>query len=262
NCACAVVVSTATGRQIPIQFSSSDTVRNLKEQLQETMGKPASMMRLIHGFELLQDDWVVLEHGVAEGAGLTLVLVALPCGTFELQPGSRPAGMNTSASVLAVFQSDASVALTVDETEITSDYEDADYDPYEFGAAFHQRYLGCAQRGEADQLTISVLEFSQKGRRRGRPADLDFPQGLTGAVGETDEEVKLEIYFSAGGCNEGVAGLKWITLHRTSIEPLSTGAHAPVRHRKFGEDADFEDRRQQTEERLPEAKAKSSGTTT
>eukprot|EP00401_Gymnodinium_catenatum_P043192 CAMPEP_0117459180 /NCGR_PEP_ID=MMETSP0784-20121206/1334_1 /TAXON_ID=39447 /ORGANISM="" /LENGTH=226 /DNA_ID=CAMNT_0005252763 /DNA_START=116 /DNA_END=793 /DNA_ORIENTATION=- len=216
-----VVVCTAAGNKVDMQTSPGDTVLKLKENLQDSIGEPASNMRLIHGAEILQDDWILSEHDVADGAALTLVLFALPFGTFELEPGSTPAGTNTFASALATFQSNAAVVITVDETEITSDFEDDDYDPYVNHAAFYNQYSGFAERGEANTFTIAISDVSTRindsdsGLRVSRE-----PHEFVGEICENDGEVRLEIPFKAGGCNDGVAGLRWITLRKA---PASEG---------------------------------------
>lgn len=217
-----VVVSMANGEQFDIQLSAGDTSWMVKKQLADKISKGPGRMRLIHGTTILHDDLVLAEEGVGGGTMLTLALVALPLGKFALRQGEAPAGSNTTAGVSAEFRDDGVVDINVVETEVTSDSEDDDYDPYEQRAAWDCRYVGSASHGEGGGLIVKVSSCIRRGI-----FDVAEPQVLAAEAGEDADELKLQIPFAAGGCNAhflGCAGLCWITLQREAAS-IETGGN-------------------------------------
>uniref|UniRef100_A0A7S4VDW0 Ubiquitin-like domain-containing protein n=1 Tax=Alexandrium monilatum TaxID=311494 RepID=A0A7S4VDW0_9DINO len=202
----AVVVLTPAGGHFTARVSPGDTTWTLKERLEVDVGRPARSMRLIQGEEVLEDEWALLERGLADGARLTLVLSDLPVGTFELRP------RNAGASVLAVFESTGRVAVQVHESERTSDSEDEHYDPYARRAAWAQCYFGSCRQGTAGKLVIAVSHCARTGVFKE-----EEPQELLAEACEGDEELRLQLPCPAGGCKQGAAGLCWVTLQRTHI---------------------------------------------
>ena len=210
-----VFICNPAGEQVAIPFSDKDTVRKLKEQLLAKRDAGVAHVMLLNGAEVLQDDWTLVEHGVADGTLLTQVASRLPSGVFGFTSrGTRapPAGRNTSANVHAVFgqngQGSATFELTVEEDEITSLTEGPDWDPFAWGAAFDHEYQGTVRLGNDSELILAVAECKRKGRFKGRE-----PSELSGRLCPDDPEaIELQIPFAAGGCNEGTAGLRWLTL--------------------------------------------------
>ena len=69
-------------------------------------------MKLLHGLEILQDDWILMDHGVADGEHLTLVISRFPCGNYKFSSrfDNAPAGRNTTARVWVSFHFDGTFA--------------------------------------------------------------------------------------------------------------------------------------------------------
>uniref|UniRef100_A0A7S4QTR7 Ubiquitin-like domain-containing protein n=1 Tax=Alexandrium monilatum TaxID=311494 RepID=A0A7S4QTR7_9DINO len=195
----AVVVLTPAGGHFTARVSPGDTTWTLKERLEVDVGRPARSMRLIQGEEVLEDEWALLERGLADGARLTLVLSDLPVGTFELRP------RNAGASVLAVFESTGRVAVQVHESERTSDSEDEHYDPYARRAAWAQCYFGSCRQGTAGKLVIAVSHCARPrrarvARRSQRPVPPLRAAGATsGPPSRTPSSVPCDGRFQGGG---------------------------------------------------------------
>mmetsp|Transcript_12664 Transcript_12664/g.23860 ORF Transcript_12664/g.23860 Transcript_12664/m.23860 type:complete len:248 (+) Transcript_12664:96-839(+) len=207
-----VCVCTVGGTEIQLEVASACTVSELKAQL---LAKMDGIFRftLLHGTETLEDDWVLAEHGITDGSVLTQVMLRLPCGTFEFESDAlnAPAGRNTSAVLHAIFELDGTFKLTVREREVTSLIIGEDFDPYKSRAAFLQEYTGRVQGAQDLEFVVTDLRCTRKGHFR-EPE----PEELAGRGCETsDQSINLKVPFAAGGCNEGVAGLKWVTLWRS-----------------------------------------------
>ncbi|CAE7225026.1 PAP7 [Symbiodinium natans] len=211
-----VVVCTPGGRELEVEISKEATVWALKEQLQNQVGGSLAGMTLLGEGEL-QDDWKL-----GDDAGtLTLVMSSFPTGTFTYDSGSRefgPAGMNTSATVTAEFHKDGRFCIKMEETEITSDDEDDEYDPYDNSAAWDHEYRGtfACSGPSRHELRLSVSDWTRKGNFEKPSPDTELH-----GVFETFEELKLQLPFAAGGCNEGTAGLRWLSLQATSSHKIS-----------------------------------------
>jgi len=221
-----VVLHSAAGEELAWEVSPEDTGRTVKAALRSRLSGACKCMKLVHGTNVLQEDLPLQAQGVSDGAHVTIVFCALPVGTFELEEGSQPAGRNTDASVLAVFGDDATFDIALSETEITSDMEFEDYDPYAQGAAWDYRYRGTVT-GEGDGTLVLAVSS-----REGRGLFNWGPTKIFGEMGQSEDELRLELPFSAGWCNDGRAGPTWVTLQRSSAEPVGIRTQREVRHRK------------------------------
>ena len=224
-------ICTPGGQEWELPFSGAQTVAQIKDQLLADMEKRAANLRLLHGTVELEDDWVLSDHGIEDGAQLTQIVTAFPTGIFKLgnYGGLRggPAGRNTSAFVDADFRDDGTFCIKVEETEITSLIRGPDWDPYEEGAAFGHDYDGTVAAGRGSQLVLSVLGCERKGNfREEKPTRLlgEFSQEMA-----AKNEVKLELPFEAGACNEGRAGLRWVTLSQNPPEEDPLGEDEELR---------------------------------
>ncbi|CAE7191810.1 unnamed protein product [Symbiodinium natans] len=207
-------ICTPGGNELAVPFAEEQTVAQLKMQLSARlkMETPVGFLRLLHGAEELKDEWVLVEHGVADGTLLTQIVSAHPSGVFKLTSGGRrggPAGRNTTASIRAEFREDGTFHVSVKETEITSLFEGPDFDPYLEGAAFDHEYEGKTSAGQPPHFGLSVFRCERKGIF----ADAE-PGELRGEMCPDASEVKLRLPFAAGACNEGRAGLRWVTVSR------------------------------------------------
>lgn len=217
-------VSTAGGRQFDVELEEGETIATLKKKLfeliresEECEAASCSGFKLLHGLDALSDDWVLEEHGITEKEQLTLVISPGPSGEYHFDSsrlGRRdgPAGRNTTASVKAEFHG-GTVNISVHETEITSLIRYPDSDPYTMGERFAHDYTARVtfDDGEQGGLRLEVLECNQKGLIRNPK-----PEVLKAKF--QDDEVMLELPFAAGACNDGVAGLKWITMSKLTDE--------------------------------------------
>ena len=204
-----VSVCMPSGQEIEVDLDQSATIQTLKEQLQVKVGSCPAGMRLLCGDLVLEDGWK-LEDKVSEDSTLTLVMSSVPAGTFTYsslsnEESTGPAGLNTSADVQAEFFSDGRFNITIQETEITSDYEDEEYDPYESAAAWDHEYTGTIT-AIGQELRLAIADFKRKGRFDNQP-DVELQGTWEGFT-----QLKLQLPFAAGGCNEGTAGLRWLSL--------------------------------------------------
>ncbi|RWS20332.1 Polyubiquitin-B-like protein [Leptotrombidium deliense] len=69
-----VNVKTVTGKTIPIQADTSDTVGSLKGKIQRKEGIPPSQQRLIFGGKQLQDTRTLSSYNVRDGSTIQLLL--------------------------------------------------------------------------------------------------------------------------------------------------------------------------------------------
>ena len=167
-------------------------------------------MKLLHGLDILHDDWVLKDHGIEDGAHLTLVISSFPSGTYNFvsRRDNAPAGSNTTARVQVSFHQDGAFSLSIHESEITSLVRFTDSDPYQMGERYAHEYSGKATAGEEKQIVLKVLDYQRKGIRFQSDPHAD----LIGEMQESMDEIRLQLPFEAGACNEGKAGLKWISL--------------------------------------------------
>mmetsp|Transcript_12980 Transcript_12980/g.30820 ORF Transcript_12980/g.30820 Transcript_12980/m.30820 type:complete len:233 (-) Transcript_12980:28-726(-) len=207
-------IATASGQQFDVNVNESDTALVLKAKLRDRMAEgltdvaPCAAMKLLHDMGIVHDDWVLKDHGIIDGEHLTLVISLFPSGTYKFVSGrgNAPAGRNTSARVQVSFHPEGGFNLSITETEITSITRFPDYDPYATGDKYDHEYSGKAT-GDGTQIILKVADFQRKGIcfRSDPHADL---------IGEMDsaDKIRLQLPFEAGGCNQGKAGLKWISL--------------------------------------------------
>lgn len=205
-------ICTPGGQELELPFSESDTVAKVKDDIIGRMDEPVAHLRLLHGVEELKNDWLLSEHGITNGTVLTQVISAFPSGTFKLFGGGRargggPAGRNTSAEVEAEFRSDGTFRIHVHEREITSLVQGPDWDPYKWRAAFDHDYEGKASIEQLPEILLLVSRCTRKGIFK-EPE----PVELMGEICPDAEDVKLKLPFEAGGCNEGRAGFRWVTV--------------------------------------------------
>eukprot|EP00041_Stephanoeca_diplocostata_P039764 m.1637731 g.1637731 ORF g.1637731 m.1637731 type:complete len:79 (-) comp26123_c0_seq1:104-340(-) len=69
-----IKVKTLTGKEIEIDIEPSDTVRRIKERVEEKQGIPPEQQRLIFGGKQMADDKDITSYGINGGSVLHLVL--------------------------------------------------------------------------------------------------------------------------------------------------------------------------------------------
>eukprot|EP00045_Choanoeca_perplexa_P020787 m.5053 g.5053 ORF g.5053 m.5053 type:complete len:78 (+) comp7380_c0_seq1:63-296(+) len=69
-----IKVKTLTGKEIEIDVEADDTIRRIKERVEEKEGIPPEQQRLIFGGKQMNDERPLSEYKVAGGAVLHLVL--------------------------------------------------------------------------------------------------------------------------------------------------------------------------------------------
>ncbi|CAE7676007.1 PAP7 [Symbiodinium pilosum] len=203
-------ICTPSGQEIELDFNTDGTIWALKQELETKNGTSAAGAILLHGDSVLEDHWTV-EHAIPPASVLTLVMSSFPVGRFTYSSAGSdgPAGFNTSADVQVQIHANGKFDIAIQETEITSDDEDEDYDPYESHAAWDHEYKGTVVATESKKLSFSVSDCKCKGH-----FSLILPSPGTELTGtfESFSELKLELPFAAGGCNAGTAGMCWLTL--------------------------------------------------
>ena len=160
-----------------------------------------------------------------------------------------PAGLNTSASVSIQFERDGKVDILVEESEVTSESEDEDTDPYDQGL-WRARYIGTIKGGFVDEsvagnaggaeavseghiaafvinVNQDVCEFVGFDTQPPEHMPLDIECKLSHASPQAELSSKgtgsspqvsskllihLRLHFEAGACNDGRAGMKWVVL--------------------------------------------------
>merc|ERR1711924_447132 len=97
----------------------------------------------------------------------------------------------------------------VREREITSvaSLEGVEWDPYAQLAAWKAQYRGMLSMTGEREFHLSISICKRKGFFK-----VDKCTEILGELCESKQEIRLNIYFAAGGCNQGTAGLKWVVL--------------------------------------------------
>eukprot|EP00930_Biecheleria_cincta_P082833 TRINITY_DN72484_c0_g1_i1.p1 TRINITY_DN72484_c0_g1~~TRINITY_DN72484_c0_g1_i1.p1 ORF type:complete len:293 (-),score=47.59 TRINITY_DN72484_c0_g1_i1:210-1067(-) len=81
-----VTVSTVSGSSFTVQVTSKDSVAVLKERLRAVCGIAKFQQKLLLQEQVLQDSWILEDHGVVDGAQLT-VIVGPPVPDWASQLG-------------------------------------------------------------------------------------------------------------------------------------------------------------------------------
>lgn len=69
-----VTVKTLTGKSIPLDVDTGDTIKLVKEKIETKEGYPADQQRLIFHGQQLEDDHTLADYKVLEGDTLHLVM--------------------------------------------------------------------------------------------------------------------------------------------------------------------------------------------
>lgn len=215
-------VASASGQQFDVNVAENDTALTLKARLRDQMVEAGlvnvpvcSAMKLVHGLCILPDDCVLKDYGITDGEHLMLVFSFFPSGiySFASRRDNAPAGDNTTARVQASFQDDT-FTINIRETEITSLMRFPGHDSYWAGERWDHEYTGTTTGGEGQQIILKVLDC----QRRGMSFQYDPHADLMGEIQESADHIRLQLPFEAGWCNEGKAGLKWISLSKSCKE--------------------------------------------
>eukprot|EP00438_Fugacium_kawagutii_P021821 Skav230871 [mRNA] locus=scaffold1335:399247:399978:- [translate_table: standard] len=206
-------VLTPSGSIDAVSAAPSDTVLMLKKRLssQGFHSAPSSALRLIFGTDVLRDDVLLSEAGLRDGDQLSVVVSFAPHGNYvaKFEGHFGPAGLNTWATIKADFSDDGTFDITMDESEITSDDEDEDYDEYAEGAAWHHHYQGTVQMDGSSEFRMVIATVDRKGIFHD---EMCPGSELCGTLSADGCDVSIRLPFAAGGCNDGVGGLLWVSL--------------------------------------------------
>lgn len=69
-----IKVKTLTGKEIEIDIEPDDTVRRIKDRVEEKQGIPPEQQRLIFGGKQMNDEKTAADYSIAGGSVLHLVL--------------------------------------------------------------------------------------------------------------------------------------------------------------------------------------------
>ena len=69
-----ITIKTLTGKSIPLDVDTGDTIRIVKEKLEAKEGYPVSEQRLIYHGQQLEDDHTLADYKVLSGDTLHLVI--------------------------------------------------------------------------------------------------------------------------------------------------------------------------------------------
>jgi len=259
-------VQTATGETYAVEVSGTETVQALREKLAKQLSSEAEKVMVgqlkltrkqSYGEEVLEDKWVLKDHGVEKGATVGLVIGAPPLTGFfvfdSADDGAKsPAGPNTDVQVCAVFGEDSVIEIIIRESEDKpenqagmtssmiphsgsqvipniriSSLQKTDSamslfcdDQYSSGTAWLAGYRGTQARGAPAPVIDFAIDINAC-QRFGRFDDATLAEtgGVAAEIGASKCALKLQLIFASGSYNDGVAGSQWVTLNRQSELP-------------------------------------------
>jgi len=259
-------VQTATGENYAVEVSGAETVQVLREKLAQQLSTEAEKVMVgqlkltrkqSYGEEVLEDKWVLKDHGVEKGATVGLVIGAPPLTGFFVfdsadEGAKSPAGPNTDIQVCAVFGEDSVCEIIIRESEDKPENQagttasmiphtgsqtipnirisalqksDSSMsvfcdDQYSSGTAWLAGYRGTQARGAPAPVIDFAIDINAC-QRFGRFDDacLAEPGGVAAQTDASKSALKLQLIFASGSYNDGVAGSRWVTLNRQSELP-------------------------------------------
>lgn len=187
---------------LSLSFSETDTALVLKQKIREletapeALARPCSLMRLIHGADVLPDDWILHDHGIVDGDELTLVLSRGPCGYYQEDLEEYEGCMEIRTMVSARFREETFQIEVCEQVEYGSPWR-------------CYSWKGSVELTEGDGFQMSVLGRTEDGPEH-TVRDLE-PKIF---LGEMCESNLLKVQLTLYGVT-GVGHLRWLNLVET-----------------------------------------------